>query len=106
MAYETKLPRQASSSMGTEDFSEGSEVFAVAPTGHHLTSPLTSSGLVPHPPVMSLSLNVQPEVRPAEVWAQPQVVPELSEFRLPCGLWGHLGGFLGLLQHLGSLLMT
>lgn len=28
MAYETKLPRQASSSTGTEDFSEGSEVFA------------------------------------------------------------------------------
>lgn len=31
MAYETRLPRQASSSTGTEDFSEGSEVFAVAP---------------------------------------------------------------------------
>lgn len=27
MAYETKLPRPASSSTGTEDFSEGSEVF-------------------------------------------------------------------------------
>uniref|UniRef100_A0A452UDY4 Diacylglycerol kinase n=1 Tax=Ursus maritimus TaxID=29073 RepID=A0A452UDY4_URSMA len=27
MAYETRLPRQASSSTGTEDFSEGSEVF-------------------------------------------------------------------------------
>ena len=31
MAYETKLPRPASASTGTEDFSEGSEVFAVVP---------------------------------------------------------------------------
>lgn len=53
MAYETKLPRQASSSTGTEDFSEGSEVFAVAPPRHHLTGLLTSSCCVPRPLVMS-----------------------------------------------------
>ena len=80
MAYETKLPRQASSSTGTEDFSEGSEVFAVAPTWHRLPGPLPRSGLVPRPSVMSRSLNVLPEVRPAEVQAQPWVVLELSEF--------------------------
>ncbi|XP_059249730.1 diacylglycerol kinase delta isoform X4 [Mustela nigripes] len=46
MAYETKLPRQASSSMGTEDFSEGSEVqqilFYEDSVAAHLSKILTS----------------------------------------------------------------
>ena len=63
MAYETKLPRPASSSTGTEDFSEGSEVFAVAPNPpprHYLTGLLAGSCRLPHPLVMSRSLNVLP----------------------------------------------
>uniref|UniRef100_A0A8I3S609 Diacylglycerol kinase n=1 Tax=Canis lupus familiaris TaxID=9615 RepID=A0A8I3S609_CANLF len=46
MAYETKLPRQASSSTGTEDFSEGSEVqqilFYEDSVAAHLSKILTS----------------------------------------------------------------
>lgn len=47
MAYETKLPRPASSSTVTEDLSEGSEVFPVAlPCAHTV---LTTLGPCLHP---------------------------------------------------------
>lgn len=79
MAYETKLPRPASSSTA-EDFSEGSEVFAVLPyppphppapshwPTHQFASPPLPSG-----EELLLALNALPEVRPAEGQGQAGV---------------------------------
>lgn len=47
MAYETKLPRPASSSTVTEDLSEGSEVF---PPHRHPVLALTGRPTPLHPP--------------------------------------------------------
>lgn len=52
MAYETKLPRPASSATVTEDLSEGSEVFPVALRVLTLSSPLWGpASTLRHPPL-------------------------------------------------------
>lgn len=100
MAYETKLPRQASSSTVTEDFSEGSEVLPspdLAVLSHsHRPPPCGRELLLTRPALGSTRGGA------GSAWGRAAAACVLTA---PWSL-GSSGGFPGLSQGLGSFVTT